>query len=112
MLRILILVNIFTQLNHSTWYYYNDLNFLLESKTRSPIFLKVEICRNFDRYFRDNRPEDIEDKDYDKLLKMVGSSAFSESMMSFLRSYFCDDDIESKIDSNTNLLAFKNGLCI
>jgi hypothetical protein len=43
---------------------------------------------------------------------MVGSSAFSESMMSFLRSYFCDDDIESKIDSNTNLLAFKNGLCI
>ena len=40
---------------------------------------------------------------------MVGSSAFSESMMSFLRTYFYDDDIESKLDSNTNLLAFKNG---
>ena len=38
----------------SSWYYYNDLYLILESKTRSPIFLKVEICRKFDRYFRHN----------------------------------------------------------
>ena len=55
----------------STWYYYNDLNLLLESKTKNPMFLKVEICRNFDRYFRDNPPEELEKKDFDKLLKMV-----------------------------------------
>ena len=29
--------------------------------------------------------------------------------MSCLRTYFCDDDVESKLDSNTNLLAFRNG---
>ena len=42
---------------NSSWYYYNDLNLLLES-----IFLKVEICRNVDRYFRDNPPEDLDKK--------------------------------------------------
>ena len=38
---------------------------------------------------------------------MVGSSSLSESMMSVLRTCVSEDDVESEIDADTNLLALR-----
>jgi len=88
----------------SIWYYYDELNILHESACKSPFMLKNEICRNLDRYFRANPVENNQ-----KVIKLVGSSAFAESTISFLRGFYNNDNLEQLIDSNTNLIAFNNG---
>lgn len=87
------------------WYYYDNQNILHESVSKTPIMLKIDICKNLDRYFRANPVENQH-----KVLRLVGSSAFAESTMSFLRGYFKNDNLEKLIDSKTNLIAFNNGI--
>ena len=40
--------NYIYSISSSTWYVYYDFTVLLESKTKNPIFLKVDVCRTFD----------------------------------------------------------------
>ena len=44
-----------------------------------------------------------------KTTKLVGSGAFSDSVMSFLRGFNNRDDIEDLMDHKQNVIAFSNG---
>ena len=89
----------------NTWYYYDSLNILRESCTRTPFRLKNEICKNMDTYIRQHPDYAAEIK----LIKMVGSSGFAEDLMGFLRGFYACDDLEDKVDAQQNLIAFNDG---
>jgi len=95
----------------ATWFYYDRFNVLRESSTKNPFKLKSEICKKFVEYFRglqEKAPEEQREM-FSKTIKTVGSAGFSDNIISFLRTFNSNDDIENLADSNQNVLAFNNG---
>lgn len=88
-----------------TWYCYDEFNVLEDLGVANPFLLKNSISHHLTNYFEEN-PVD----DNDKVLKMVGSSAFTENVMSFLKAFVVVKNLDEKIDTNTNLIAFNNGV--
>ena len=87
-----------------TWYCYDEFNVMEDLGTTSPFLLKNSISKHLTQYFEEH-PID----NNDKVLKLVGSSSFCESVMSFLKGFIHVKRLDEKIDANTNLIAFNNG---
>ena len=114
----------------ATWYHYDYDNILKGSTTQHPLELKSEICKHLNNYFRQLRFKmKLPDRDAEnykeqsehfcraistigKTIKLVGSGAFSDSVMSFLRGFSNRDDIGHVLDRNQNVIAFSNGYFI
>lgn len=88
-----------------TWYLYNDFNVLKDLGCASPFLLKNLISGTLTEHFTKHPIEHN-----DKVLRLVGSSAFTESVMSYLKGFVNDANLNEKIDTNTNLIAFNNGV--
>ena len=97
------------------WFCYDKDNVLKLSSTKTPFRLKNEICKHFVSHFR-NLQQQLREHDaerYDainKTIKHVGSTSFADSIITFLRPMNSNDNLESLIDNNQNLIAFNNGV--
>ena len=96
-----------------TWFCYNKDNTLKQRSTKTPFRLKNNICRKFVSHFRNLQQQlrDHETECYDainKTIKHVASTAFADSVITLLRPMHGNNNLESIVDSNQQLIAFNN----
>lgn len=98
------------------WYKYNEFNRIQQLDTKHPPCLKnkiYEFFRNITMDLTKSTPPNDENlnekfKLSSETIKFAGTDKDTNGMISFMITHYKDDDLYFKLDTNTNLLAFKN----
>ena len=104
--------------SNGCWYMYNNVNRIKKLDSKHPPSLKNKISIYFKRLILDMiesiPPNDEKLADLLKLsselIKFVGTDRELSGIISLAIHYYTDDELMFKIDTNTNLLVFKNRL--
>jgi len=100
----------------SKWWQYNEYYILQNTGQDLPSGMKKHITKCLVEYLmpirnrmKPNSPSYTEDcKNINKLIKDVSNANFLFGISQFLQDYYCSNDIDKKIDSNPNLIAFSD----
>jgi hypothetical protein len=100
----------------NVWYGYNEYNVISELSEKAP----TQLISNISEVLQIKLKEEIkkiepDDKIYDNIYKLfkscyksVGTSSFVHGTLSYLQTFYNDDNLREKLDNNNNLLAFND----
>ena len=101
------------------WFHYNKFNILVDTKKHIPSQLWIDISEvlidelnNKKIYINEMESKELQDKCiklYDKLILKVGNTPYKRSLVTELTAMLADTTAIDKIDTNNDLLVFKNG---
>ena len=105
--------------NGSGWYEYNTANILVSRGKDVPPSMLNSITKTFQDLLIEQRnltlPTSKQDADYKDKMKIfktaydkVGTAPYVKFVIDFLKNMYIKEDLDSLIDSNINLIAFKN----
>jgi P4 family phage/plasmid primase-like protien len=108
----------YTYSNKSGWYEYNEYNVLINTGIEYPLTIKLNVSKTLTDYLipirnrmKPNKLSYVNDsKLINKLLKDINNSSFANGIKDYLKELYINNDIDSKIDNNGNLIAFTNKL--
>lgn len=102
----------------SKWWAYRHTNILVNTGDEKPTSLINDIGYTLRDYFNEQRkllnPDDKDFKEKNeaimKIYSKLGVSSFCKGIIDFLPDLYYSEEIDDKIDANTNIIAFNNML--